>query len=460
MSGGCGSTHAAAPGGDAGPADAGMETAPAVTSTVPLAALFPAAGGQGLCADVPLRLTLTGPPMLGSAGLIQVWDASATGTPVASVDMAAATYTETLEGMVFNLPRPVYVDGNDVIVRLHGHALDYGKSYYVTIDPGALAGADGSPLVIADSTTWTFGTAAGPPADLTALAVAPDGSAPFCSVQGALDALPAGNMTPATVTLAPGTYYEIVYFASKSNVTLQGQDRKLSVIAATNNNSLNNSSKARALVGIDNSTGVVVRNLTIHNLTPQGGSQAEALRFGNCDKCIVRDADILSLQDTLQWNGRIYADNCYIEGNVDFVWGTGGAYFNNCEIKTVGRTGFDVQARNAAAATGYVFVDSRLTSDPGITGNMLARIDVGMYPGSNVAYINCELGSHISPAGWLITGGTDTSLLRFMEYQSHTPAGDPVDVSQRVAGSIQLTDEQAAMMRDPTMVLYGWQPGS
>ena len=65
-----------------------------------------------------------------------------------------------------------------------------------------------------------------------------------------------------------------------------------------------------------------------------------------CDKCVVRDATIISLQDTLLWSGRIYADNCFIEGNVDFIWGTGAAYFENCEIRTLGRTGYIVQARN------------------------------------------------------------------------------------------------------------------
>ena len=158
--------------------------------------------------------------------------------------------------------------------------------------------------------------------------------------------------------------------------------------------------------------------MTIHNLTPQGGSQAEALRLQNCDRCVVRDADVLSLQDTLLWSGKLYAQNCYIAGNVDFIWGNGVAYFDNCEIKTVGRNGYNVQARNAVGAYGYVFVDSRITSDAGITGSTLARIDADAYPGSHVAYINCTLGSHISSAGWTITGGSPTASLRFWEYQS------------------------------------------
>src|SRR5262249_51676329 len=111
------------------------------------------------------------------------------------------------------------------------------------------------------------------------------------------------------------------------------------------------------------------------------------------------------------------------------------AYFNNCEIKTIGRAGANVQARNPASTYGYVFVDSRITSDAGITGNVLARIDVSAYPASHVAYINCMMGSHISAGGWTITGGTDTSMLRFWEYQSRDAAGNLVSVSGRVAGS-------------------------
>ena len=42
--------------------------------------------------------------------------------------------------------------------------------------------------------------------------------------------------------------------------------------------------------------------------------------------------------------------------------------------------------------------------------------------------------------------------------QSVDPSGNPVDVSKRLAGSTQLSASQAAMMRDPTVVLAGWQP--
>ena len=118
-----------------------------------------------------------------------------------------------------------------------------------------------------------------------------------------------------------------------------------------------------------------------------------------------------------------------------------------------------MQARNPASTYGYVFVDSKITADAGLPARgVLARIDVGTYPASHVAYVNCQLASEIEPAGWQLTAGTNTSMLRFWEYQSVDSTGRAIDTSKRLTGSTQLTPAQAAMMRDPTVVLAGWQP--
>jgi pectin methylesterase-like acyl-CoA thioesterase len=417
--------------------------------------LFPPPNGTGVCPDPPLRLSFSGAPTLGNSGRIQVYDGS--GNAVASVDMAQATITDTREGTTFNVPRQAYVDGNDAVIYLKTKALTYGQTYYVTVDAGAITPPGGGSFSISGSSSWRFSTTAAPPNALSALTVALDGSGNFCSVQGAADALPSNNQNASTITIAPGLYHEIVHMSGKSNVTFHGQDREQTVILGTNNNNLNPSTSTRSLVGFDGTNGLVAENLTIHNLTPQDGSQAEALRLQNCDKCAVRNADILSLQDTLLWSGRVYASNCYIAGNVDYVWGTGVAYFDKCEIHTVGRTGVLVQSRNAPGAYGYVFVDSKLTADANAPNNMLARIDVSAYPGSQVAYINCQM-TNISSAGWTITGGAASSALRFSEYQSVDASGNPINTSGRVSGSTQLSSSDAAAMRNTATVLNGWQP--
>jgi pectin methylesterase-like acyl-CoA thioesterase len=445
--------------GDGGASDASAASLDAGKGEGPLAGgamAFPPPNGKNVCPDPPLRITFSGPPSLGASGKIRVYGAG--GAVVATVDMAAATISDTIGGTTFNTIRPAYVDGNDAVVYLKTHALAYGQTYYVNIDSGAILGPSGTPLAISDATSWRFTTAAAAPSSLSSLSVSLNGSGEFCSVQGAVDALPAGNTSASTITIETGVFHEIVHFASKNNVTLIGRDRAATILEGVNNNTMNPSTSTRSLVGIDGSSGLVVDTMTIRNLTPQGGSQAEALRLQNCDKCVVRNANIASLQDTLLWSGRVYADSCTISGNVDFVWGTGAAYFNKCVLLTVGVAGFNVQARNPASTYGYVFVDSTLTADPGITGDMLGRIDDSVYPASQVSYVNCTMGSAISAAGWTITGGASTSQLRFSEYESVDPSGAPIDVSHRTSGSTQLTPSQATSMRDPTVVLAGWQP--
>src|SRR5262249_18463725 len=156
-----------------------------------------------------------------------------------------------------------------------------------------------------------------------------------------------------------------------------------------NNDKLNAGTSARPLFYANGANNLTIENLTIYNTTPQDGSQAEAVRV-QADQVILRNANFKSLQDTLLLSGRVYVVTSYVEGNVDFVWGTGAVYFDRCEIKTVVRSGAVVQARNTNMGYGYVFVDSKLTSDPNITGQVLARIDATVYPYSHVAYINCQ----------------------------------------------------------------------
>lgn len=416
--------------------------------------LFPLPDAQGTCPDPTLHLFFPEKPRLGSAGKVSIYDAAVPGAAIASVDLSQSTFSDSVGGSTFKLPKGAYVDGNEVIFTFPAKGLPYGKTYYVTIDAGVISTAGGGPFTISDTTTWRFSTADAPPDDVGTLRVSLDGKGDFCTVQRAIDT--AKDNT--TVTIGPGNYYGIVYFKNKRGLTLHGEDRELTALKGVNNNNLNGSTRGRALIGSESVSNLVVENLTIENLTPQDGSQAEALTLLSCDQCVVRDANILSLQDTLLWSGRIYADNCYVAGNVDYIWGTGTVYFNACEIRTLGRKGYNVQARNGANAHGYVFVDSTLTAEAGVSGDILARIDVSEYPASEVAYINCEMGSHISPTGWLISGGNAPQSLRFLEYQSRDPQGNLVDTSKRLAGSRQLSASEAAVYRDPAQILGGWTP--
>ena len=95
---------------------------------------------------------------------------------------------------------PVLVHDNVATIYPHNNLLQYNKTYYVQIDPGVVASADGRFDGIRGNTGWTFTTKkTRPPADSTRLVVSTDGTGDFNTVQGAIDFVPDRN--PRRVTI-------------------------------------------------------------------------------------------------------------------------------------------------------------------------------------------------------------------------------------------------------------------
>jgi pectin methylesterase-like acyl-CoA thioesterase len=317
-------------------------------------------------------------------------------------------------------------------------------------------------LLIAILLTCAAALAAEPPPATLArtadrIVVAADGSGDFRTVQAAVDFAEAHREKPVVIFIRKGRYEELVRIGrEKRHVHLVGEDRKGTVIAFTNNDKLNPGWIRRAVLGCE-ADDFVLENLTVQNTTPYKGSQAEAV-FVNGERCVLRNADFLSFQDTLNLSGRVYVADSYIEGDVDYVWGYGTACFERCELRTM-HDGYIVQARNPAARAGYVFLDCRLTAVPDVKKCWLARIETGRFPASHVAFIRCAMGPHILPAGWEVTGPASEAL-RFEEFASTDLEGKPLDVSQRNSVAKQLTMEQAATASAAKILagIDGWNP--
>ena len=436
-----------------------------VVSTMQATGFAPSNYASGVDVDAPLYLTFNQPPALGSTGRLRVFSES--GALVDTIDMSLATQSRPNGTVTFNY-RPIIVNGNTAAIYLH-QKLAYNTSYYVTLEPGVVRDAAGAPFVgFGDATAWNFSTkTSAPAAGSSQLTVAADGSGDFATVQGAVDFVPASNTKRVVIYVRKGTYTEIVYVNSnKPFVTVRGEDRNLSVIQYANNNNFNPTSTThRAMFGVD-AADFTLENITLRNTTPQGGSQAEAFR-GNNNRIVLNRVNLYSFQDTLLLQGQSnqggFVTDSYIEGDVDFMWGSGAVFFQNTEMKMLRTDAFYDQARNGSGRNGYVYVNCKFTRAAGINGSYLNRIDPDDFPFSQVVLINSQLdGVRADPWQFnnpsLAVNATNYPNIRMWEYKSRDLSGNLVDVSQRAAISRQLTDAEAAQWSDPAFVLGGWVP--
>lgn len=472
-----------------GPALFGAE--PGVALALNLRAAFPAPGASQVCADSPLRLTFPATPVAG-AGKIQVFDA-ADDSLVEAIDVGVPTASKAIGGLPNFNYTPVIVADTTAAIYLKNNVLRHGRSYYVTIDAGAFT-VGGAPMAgVGKSAGWRFTTKTAPPApDSRRLTIAADGTGDFCTIQAALDFLPDGNTTPRTLFIRNGVYRELIFWTNKHAITLQGEDRQKTIIAYANNERFNAGGgnpfagtapdpSTQPLVGgaiyrrgvllAHRVNDLTITNLTMRNTTPQGGSQAEAIILNGTPtaRAIIRGVDLYSFQDTLQINGQAYLTDCRIEGDVDFLWGTGPCFFENCIARSVRSNTYYTQIRNTAANHGYVFLRCTFEGAPGVTGNMLSRVAPGRFPHSEVVLLDCVLGPSVGPIAWQLDSlARDTPEpvfpnLRFWEFNSRDPEGRPIDTSRRRNASRQLKQPEDAEMianyRDPAFVLgNGWNP--
>lgn len=421
----------------------------------------PRPAATGICTDTLLTLNFDVAPLLGTAGRIRIVDTQ-TGAAVETIDLAAPAQTRPIgTNTTPSNFRPVILAGTTATIHPRSGVLVPGRTYAVAIDAGVFVDGNGAAWAGLDEAGgWRFTTrtAAPDPGALT-LTVAADGSGDFCTVQGAIDHVPVGNTTRRTILIRRGTYAEMLYVGSrKPFLTFRGEDRAGTVIAYANNNNFN-AGNNRAMVAVD-ANDVVFETLTLRNTTPRGGSQAEALR-GNGQRVLLDRVTLSSFQDTLLWNGSLFVTDSLIEGDVDFMWGGGAAYFQRCELRSLG-AGYLAQVRNGQNGRGFVYVDCRLTAAAGVTNVYLARIDprpdvANTWPYSEAVFINCAMGPHIRAEGWQLNNATSAPNLRFLEYGSTDLAGVPLDTARRLPDARQLDAAAAAQYRDFNYVL-GWTP--
>lgn len=323
----------------------------------------------------------------------------------------------------------------------------------------------------------------------------PEQAPNFNTVNEAIDFIPENNAEEVVVHIAPGTYREVLEI-KKPFITLLGEKAEDTILIYGNyaNQIMEDGTKRgtfRSYSIFIDTHDFTARNITFQNDAGYGYQVGQAVAlYVDGDKCAFYNCRLLASQDTLftgplprkenqpggfvgpkefapRINGRQYYKNCYIRGDVDFIFGCATVYFEECEIFSQNRpdayTPWDGHDLDKVPVHGYVTAAS--TPEDQRYGYIMARCKftsdcppASVYLGrpwrqfAHTVLLNCELGEHIRPDGWN-DWQKPHETIRYEEYKSFGPGANP---DKRAPFSRQLTDEEAAEYTKEN-VLGDWQ---
>jgi len=312
--------------------------------------------------------------------------------------------------------------------------------------------------------------------------VSPDGSGDFLGLQAAIDA------GADEIVVKPGTYRERVV-VHRGGVRIAGEDGAVLTFS--------NHATQKRPDGTDRGTflsatlivlgdDVTVENLTIRNDAGDGRivGQAPAV-YAAGDRGVWKNCRLIACQDTLfcapvtqdvlndlapytcptvevaeavnnapVTRGRQYFERCFIQGDVDFIFGSYRCWFEGCTLFMNPRGGWYTAANTAEGQPwGFVFHKCRLTGDCAPGAAYLGR---PWRAYARTLFLACDMDACVNPRGfadWDNWDGIRPVTGRCGEWAT---TGVRADLSPRHPGQKLLTDEEAAAVT-PEAVLEGWK---
>ncbi|XP_054790689.1 putative pectinesterase 63 [Prosopis cineraria] len=230
-----------------------------------------------------------------------------------------------------------------------------------------------------------------------------DGSGDFRTVTAAINSIPEGNRRRVIVYIGSGTYYEKIKIEkTKPFVTLYGDPQKWPNLTFHGTAQRFGTVDSASLI-VESDYFVAV-NLIISNSAPMPNGkiarpQAVALRISGNYAAFYRCA-MLGYQDTIcDDRGKHFFKDCYIQGTMDFIFGSGKSLYLNARLKVVGRNGGVIAApartNQSDDTCGYSFVHCDISGTA--NGTYLGRAWMS-HP--KVVYAYTSMSSIVNPLGW------------------------------------------------------------
>ncbi|MCR4617506.1 MAG: pectin methylesterase [Lachnospiraceae bacterium] len=247
-----------------------------------------------------------------------------------------------------------------------------------------------------------------------------------------------------TIKIKPGSYYEKIELR-RGNLVIEGMGNFPSEVELTYDDcarqDMPDGTKRgtfRSYSFFIDADNVTLRNLTISNTSgPESEAWQAIALYADGDNLTFENIRLIGHQDTLftgplppkeiqpggfigpkqydeRINGRQMYKNCYICGNVDFIFGSATAYFDSCTIESVARAfknksesknpSDEVQGYTCAPSTpegqayGYIFKNCDFISKDCPSRSVYLGRPWRDYAKS--VYIDCSFGDHIMDEGF------------------------------------------------------------
>lgn len=130
----------------------------------------------------------------------------------------------------------------------------------------------------------------------------------------------------------------------------------------------------------------------------------------------IRYKDLLPKDELTQKESHQLYDHCYIEGDVDFIFGCGICFFNECEIHSIGKGYICAPSHPKEYDYGFVFYKCNLTGFDEIKNQVYLGRPWRDY--GQAAFISCKASSHIKKEGFHYWNESRQTTCRLSIYQT------------------------------------------